>query len=182
MELGALATALWDDELVPPDVQAARSSVLDSSAPAMPRCRRATFGSMNDLTLPLVARPLDPPAAWCVQADTHDNASAPGGVMVDLRTRYTTLVTSPLISVPELAELLASPQPPALLDVRWRLGAGSDVLASEYAASHLPGAAWVDLDADLSDPPGKGGRHPLPDPARFGAAMRRAGMSSRSIP
>jgi thiosulfate/3-mercaptopyruvate sulfurtransferase len=66
-----------------------------------------------------------------------------------------------------------------LLDVRWRIGAESDVLASEYAGGHLPGAARIDLDADLSDPPGKGGRHPLPDPARFGAAMRRAGVSSR---
>jgi thiosulfate/3-mercaptopyruvate sulfurtransferase len=66
-----------------------------------------------------------------------------------------------------------------LLDVRWRLGAGSEVLASEYGAGHLPGAAFIDLDADLSDPPGMGGRHPLPDPSRFGTAMRRAGLSGR---
>jgi thiosulfate/3-mercaptopyruvate sulfurtransferase len=34
----------------------------------------------------------------------------------------------------------------------------------------------VDLDRDLSGPPGAGGRHPLPAAARFQAAMRRAGV------
>jgi thiosulfate/3-mercaptopyruvate sulfurtransferase len=34
----------------------------------------------------------------------------------------------------------------------------------------------VDLDEDLAAPPGAGGRHPLPDPGRFEAAMRRAGV------
>jgi thiosulfate/3-mercaptopyruvate sulfurtransferase len=45
-----------------------------------------------------------------------------------------------------------------------------------HAAGHVPGAAYVDLDADLAAPPGAGGRHPLPDPATFEAAMRRAGV------
>jgi thiosulfate/3-mercaptopyruvate sulfurtransferase len=40
----------------------------------------------------------------------------------------------------------------------------------------VPGAAYVDLDEDLADPPGAGGRHPLPDEARFESAMRRAGV------
>ena len=35
----------------------------------------------------------------------------------------------------------------------------------------------MDLDRDLSGPPGAGGRHPLPDSEEFGAAMRRAGVS-----
>jgi thiosulfate/3-mercaptopyruvate sulfurtransferase len=35
----------------------------------------------------------------------------------------------------------------------------------------------VDLDHDLSGPPGAGGRHPLPDPEEFAAAMRRVGVS-----
>jgi thiosulfate/3-mercaptopyruvate sulfurtransferase len=34
----------------------------------------------------------------------------------------------------------------------------------------------VNLDRDLAGPPGAGGRHPLPDPAAFEAAMRRAGV------
>ncbi len=49
-----------------------------------------------------------------------------------------------------------------------------------FDAGHLPGAAYVDLEVDLAEPPGAGGRHPLPSPARFGAAMRRAGVSRTS--
>jgi thiosulfate/3-mercaptopyruvate sulfurtransferase len=43
----------------------------------------------------------------------------------------------------------------------------------------VPGAVYVDLDTELADPVGDGtrGRHPLPDPARFATAMRRAGVS-----
>lgn len=82
---------------------------------------------------------------------------------------------SPLISASELQALLHSgPGAVTLLDVRYRMGGpgGPD----EYAAGHLPGAAYVDLDTDLASPPGAGGRHPLPEPAVFEAAMRRAGV------
>ena len=82
----------------------------------------------------------------------------------------------PLIGPAELAALLAGPpaRRPVLLDVRWRLGGppGRD----SYLAGHLPGAAWIDLDADLAGPPGPAGRHPLPAAGRFTAAMRRAGV------
>lgn len=61
-----------------------------------------------------------------------------------------------------------------VLDVRYVLG-GPPGLA-EHAAGHVPGAHYVDLDTDLADPPGAGGRHPLPDPERFQAAMRRVGV------
>jgi len=80
-------------------------------------------------------------------------------------------VTGPLISVAELRERLGSV---TLLDVRYRMGGPGG--PAEYAAGHLPGAAYVDLDADLASPPGPGGRHPLPEPADFEAAMRRAGV------
>jgi len=46
-----------------------------------------------------------------------------------------------------------------------------------YREGHLPGAVFVDLDRDLSGPPGPAGRHPLPDPACFQAAMSAAGVS-----
>jgi thiosulfate/3-mercaptopyruvate sulfurtransferase len=85
-------------------------------------------------------------------------------------------VTSPLIAVPELAEALAKPDAPALLDIRWRLAGPPGIDA--YRAGHLPGAGYVDLDAELAGPPGSAGRHPLPEPARFEAAMRRAGVSA----
>ncbi len=80
----------------------------------------------------------------------------------------------PLISSDELAALLKSAGPPAVLDVRWRLGGPPGI--DSYLAGHVPGACFVDLDAELSGPPGAGGRHPLPDPAVFETAMRRAGL------
>lgn len=80
-----------------------------------------------------------------------------------------------LVDAAALAAELGSDRPPVLIDVRWSLAGppGREV----FAQGHVPGAVYVDLDADLADPPGRGGRHPLPDPARFAAAMRRAGVT-----
>lgn len=83
---------------------------------------------------------------------------------------------TPIISAAELAAELAGPTPPVLLDVRYRLGGPHG--RPDYEAGHIPGAVFVDLDAELAGPPGDGGRHPLPDVAAFGAAMRRAGVSA----
>ncbi|MEV8567685.1 sulfurtransferase [Streptomyces sp. NPDC051322] len=85
----------------------------------------------------------------------------------------------PIISATELANEMSGPRPPVLLDVRWQLH--GPPLRAEYDSAHIPGAVFVDLDAELAGPPGSGGRHPLPDPADFGAVMRRAGVS-RDIP
>lgn len=79
-----------------------------------------------------------------------------------------------LVSVAQLAEELGAPAPPSLLDVRWELNGppGRD----GWLAGHIPGAAFVDLERELAAAPGAGGRHPLPEPAAFAAAMRRAGV------
>lgn len=63
-----------------------------------------------------------------------------------------------------------------LLDVRWQLGRTDG--RTRYLDGHVPGAVFVDLATDLADPVGDGrrGRHPLPDPDRFAAAMRRCGV------
>ncbi|MFF2652737.1 sulfurtransferase [Streptomyces sp. NPDC058045] len=82
----------------------------------------------------------------------------------------------PIISASALADDLAGGNPPLLLDVRWELGAGAQ--RSDYLAGHLPGAVFVDLDAELAGPAGAGGRHPLPPLDEFGAAMRTAGVSA----
>ncbi|PRY18090.1 sulfurtransferase [Kineococcus rhizosphaerae] len=84
-----------------------------------------------------------------------------------------------LTSAAELHRDLTGPTPPVLLDVRWALG-GPDG-AQEYAAGHLPGAVYVDLDTQLSRPrrPGEG-RHPLPDPAALQEVLRDAGVSAGS--
>jgi thiosulfate/3-mercaptopyruvate sulfurtransferase len=79
--------------------------------------------------------------------------------------------SGPLISPDELA---ANLERFTVLDVRYVQGGPPG--REQHVAGHVPGAAYVDLDEDLADPPGAGGRHPLPDDARFEAAMRRAGV------
>jgi thiosulfate/3-mercaptopyruvate sulfurtransferase len=84
-------------------------------------------------------------------------------------------MTGPLISVSDVQELGVAV---VLLDVRYRMG--SEQGLADYVRGHIPGAVFVDLEADLADPPGEGGRHPLPDQAHFEAAMQRAGVSTGS--
>ncbi len=90
--------------------------------------------------------------------------------------------TSPLISVEDLAQALAGPRPPVLLDIRYRLvvpaAPAGPSGAEEYAAGHLPQAHFLDMDRDLAAEPGSAGRHPLPDPELLGAALRRAGVGA----
>jgi thiosulfate/3-mercaptopyruvate sulfurtransferase len=77
-----------------------------------------------------------------------------------------------LISVDELSERLSEV---CVLDVRYRMGGPPG--AVEYAAGHIPGASYVDLDTALAAAPGPRGRHPLPEVDVFEAAMRAAGVS-----
>jgi thiosulfate/3-mercaptopyruvate sulfurtransferase len=82
----------------------------------------------------------------------------------------------PLVDVRRLSEDLAQPNL-RVVDCRWKLGqpgAGREA----YLEGHIPGAAFLDLDTDLADPPGERGRHPLPDAARFEGAVRAAGISA----
>jgi thiosulfate/3-mercaptopyruvate sulfurtransferase len=61
------------------------------------------------------------------------------------------------------------------VDCRWDLadpGKGREL----YLAGHVPGASFLDVDADLAGPPGPRGRHPLPDADAFAAAASRAGI------
>lgn len=61
------------------------------------------------------------------------------------------------------------------VDCRWSLddpGLGRRA----YLDGHIPGAVFVDVEQELSEPPGPGGRHPLPSAERFAAAMSRAGI------
>ena len=82
------------------------------------------------------------------------------------------MTAGPLISVDELRAALDDV---TVLDVRYRMGGPPG--RSEFLAGHIPGAAYVDLDADLASAPGAGGRHPLPETAAFQAAMRLVGVS-----
>jgi thiosulfate/3-mercaptopyruvate sulfurtransferase len=61
------------------------------------------------------------------------------------------------------------------VDCRWELGKperGREL----YLAGHIPGASFLDVDTDLSSPPGLRGRHPLPDPQQFASAAAQAGV------
>jgi thiosulfate/3-mercaptopyruvate sulfurtransferase len=89
--------------------------------------------------------------------------------------RDSPLVSTLLVGAAELAAELAQDRPPVLLDVRWRLAGPPGI--DSYRQGHLPGAVFADLDRDLAAPPGPEGRHPLPGPAAFQAAMRAAGVS-----
>jgi thiosulfate/3-mercaptopyruvate sulfurtransferase len=66
-----------------------------------------------------------------------------------------------------------------VVDCRWKLsepGAGRGL----YEAGHIPGAGFLDVDADLSAPPGPRGRHPLPPAEEFEHAVRSAGVDPDS--
>jgi thiosulfate/3-mercaptopyruvate sulfurtransferase len=61
------------------------------------------------------------------------------------------------------------------VDCRWELGkpgCGREL----YLAGHVPGASFLDVESDLSSPPGRGGRHPLPSEQQFADAAGAAGI------
>ena len=66
------------------------------------------------------------------------------------------------------------------VDCRWELGQpqrGREL----YLEGHIPGASFLDVDADLSGPAGPRGRHPLPDSEQFAHAAARAGIGPASF-
>jgi thiosulfate/3-mercaptopyruvate sulfurtransferase len=79
----------------------------------------------------------------------------------------------PLVQADWLADNLGSVR---VVDVRWYLGGppGWDA----YAAGHIPGAVFLDVDTDLAAPATpQDGRHPLPTPETFAAALGRVGIA-----
>jgi thiosulfate/3-mercaptopyruvate sulfurtransferase len=85
-----------------------------------------------------------------------------------------------LISIDELATRIGDPNL-RVADTRWYLnrpGAGR----AAYDSGHIPGAMFIDLDADLADHDGYGapGRHPLPSPEVFRRRMAELGIGSNS--
>ena len=86
-----------------------------------------------------------------------------------------------LISADELARRLEEEHDgraasrTVVLDVRWSLSEPDGRPA--FRSGHIPGAVYVDLDAELADHAATGqGRHPLPSEASFTQAMRRWGL------
>jgi thiosulfate/3-mercaptopyruvate sulfurtransferase len=80
-----------------------------------------------------------------------------------------------LVTVEWLAAHLADPGV-VVVDCRFELANPSAGRAAHEEA-HVPGAAYLDLDRDLSGPKAAhGGRHPLPDPAVFAATLGALGV------
>ncbi len=84
--------------------------------------------------------------------------------------------SAPVVSALWLADHLSEVAP---ADVRWSLDDGPKRAA--YDLGHIPGAVFVDLDRDLSDPPGPRGRHPLPAVDRFLGRMADLGLLARPV-
>ena len=87
-----------------------------------------------------------------------------------------------LITVDELQSAINSGNAPLLFDVRWQLGGDAETARADYRAAHIRGAVFVDLEAQLTDPTGGEGRHPLPCPDHFERTARRLGVcNDRSV-
>ena len=83
---------------------------------------------------------------------------------------------SPLVSPEWLVSWAKAPAGDVrVIDVRWYLSGrkGSEA----YAAGHVPGAVFIDLDGDNTARKGPG-RHPIPGGGQMERAMRRAGVSA----
>ena len=87
---------------------------------------------------------------------------------------------SPLVDVDWLAAHATDPNV-RIVDVRWYLGRRRGG-AEAYENGHIPEAVFVDLDRDLSSPPGSGpGRHPLPSAKAFARTLAGIGVTATSI-
>ena len=68
-----------------------------------------------------------------------------------------------------------------IVDVRWYLLEKDKNGRDEYLRGHIPGAVFLDIEADLAPPRGQGpGRHPLPRPDAFAETMARAGIGAET--
>jgi thiosulfate/3-mercaptopyruvate sulfurtransferase len=84
---------------------------------------------------------------------------------------------SPLISA---VELTSRTDDFVVIDCRFSLAA-SAAGGTAYAEGHIPGALYVDLERDLSDPVGAhGGRHPLPQARSFCQHMAQLGVGANT--
>ncbi|MGE0624716.1 MAG: sulfurtransferase [Pseudomonadales bacterium] len=83
-------------------------------------------------------------------------------------TRYTTLI--------DPSTALEAGNSVKFLDCRASL-ADPDLGRRAYLEGHIAGAGYLSLDDDLAAAPGRGGRHPLPDPEALAAKLRALGIN-----
>lgn len=78
------------------------------------------------------------------------------------------------------AWLADPPEPPVLVDLRWSLD--GSVGRADHVREHLPGAIYIDLDTVVAGPPTPlTGRHPLPNPEAFAAALGAHGIPDEAL-
>ncbi|MBS1692393.1 MAG: sulfurtransferase [Actinobacteria bacterium] len=88
--------------------------------------------------------------------------------------------TAHLIDPAGLRELLTRQPETVVLDVRHVMPA-DHADHDAYLAGHIPGAVFVDVDADLAGvSTGRNGRRPLPRAADFEKALRRWGITAET--
>jgi thiosulfate/3-mercaptopyruvate sulfurtransferase len=83
----------------------------------------------------------------------------------------------PLVDAGWLAEHAHDPSV-RVIDFRWYLDGRSGFEA--YRKGHIPGAAFVDLDGEVTGRRPGAGRHPLPEREAFQRVMREAGVNRDS--
>ncbi len=88
-------------------------------------------------------------------------------------------MASPLISPAQLQALDSTQR--IIFDCRFSL-ADFALGRQQYQQGHIPGAFHLEMEKDLSGPKGQhGGRHPLPSPEQFTAAMQRCGVNEDTL-
>ena len=108
------------------------------------------------------------------------DAGTPGSGVARLSfRRMTDAASGPLIS-PERLAALADDARIRVVDVRWYLDRPGDGRRA-YAAGHIPGAIYLDVDTDLVAPQGPG-RHPRQRTRRHPHPLRVANSCARTPP
>jgi thiosulfate/3-mercaptopyruvate sulfurtransferase len=90
------------------------------------------------------------------------------------------MALGPLVTAGWLLDRLGQ-QGHVVVDCRWALGSPGAGLAA-WEEGHIPGAHFLDVEEELSAPPGTGtgGRHPLPSAQAFAQAAASAGIGADS--
>lgn len=85
---------------------------------------------------------------------------------------------APVVGVDWLREHLSNPSL-RVVDARWALSGPAG--REQYEAGHLPGAVFVDPDAELSSPGEGPGRHPVPTPEKLARVLGERGIGDEHV-
>ncbi|MDI3257997.1 MAG: sulfurtransferase, partial [Kyrpidia sp.] len=92
------------------------------------------------------------------------------------KERMISVAVNPLVTVGWLNDHLGRDDT-VVVDCRFTLNE-PDAGEARYLQGHVPGAVYLHLERDLCGPKGKGGRHPLSDPALLAKVFGDAGIGT----